>query len=122
MAYQNETNKKEQSDLVIVQNSIYKVKYCQSPNITNAECKNYVSFCSTDQVKFHSADDSLVCIKIILSHATIVPTWAAYNSLLNERHLVTTIFTLSLIFGSPTDWSNLSTALNVTKKIVGLCN
>ena len=122
MAYQNETNKKEQSDLVIVQNSIYKVKYCQSPNSTNAECKNYVSFCSTDQVKFHSADDSLVCIKIILSHATIVPTWAAYNSLLNERHLVTTIFTLPLIFGSPTDWSNLSTALNVTKKIVGLCN
>ena len=77
MAYQNETNKKEESDLVFVRNSkreskrskdpIYKVKYCQPPNRTNTECKNYVLLCSTDQVKFYSADDSLECIKIIKS-------------------------------------------------------
>ena len=59
MAYQNETNKKKQSEPVIVRNSIYKVKYCQSPDSTNAECKNYVSLCSTDQVKFRSADDTV---------------------------------------------------------------
>ena len=69
MAYQNETNKKEESDLVIMQNSkweskrskdpIYKVKYCQPPNRTNTECKDYVSLCSTDQVRFYSADDTV---------------------------------------------------------------
>ena len=128
MAYQNETNKKEDSDLVIVRNSkreskrskdpIYKVKYCQPLNRTNTKCKNYVSLCSTDQVKFYSADDTVWSVLKSLNRATIVPTWAVYNSLLNERHLVTTICTLPLISGSPTDWSNLSTALNVTKKML----
>ena len=120
--------KKEESDLVIMQNSkweskrskdpIYKVKYCQPPNRTNTECKDYVSLCSTDQVKFYSADDTVWSVLKSLSRATIVPNWAAYNSLLNERHLVTTICTLPLISGSPTNWSNLSTALNVTKKML----
>ena len=64
MPYQNETNKKEDSDLVIVRNSkredpIYKVKYCQPLNHTNTKCKNYVSLCSTDKVKFYSADDTV---------------------------------------------------------------
>ena len=112
MTYQNETNKKEESDLVIMRNSkresklsedpIYKVKYCHLPNRTNTECKDYVSLCSTDQVKFYSADDTVWNVLKSLSRATIVPNWAAYNSLLNERHLVTTICTLPLISGSPT--------------------
>ena len=94
MAYQNETNKKEESGLAIVRNSkreskrskdrIYKVKYCQPPNRTNTQCKNYVSLCSTDQVKFHSADNTVWSVLKSLSRATIVPTWAACNSLLNE--------------------------------------
>ena len=127
MAYQNETNKKEESDLVIVEISkreskqskdpIYKVKCCQPPNHINTECKNYASLCSTDQVKFYSADDTVCSVLKSLSCATIVPTWAAYNFLLNERHLVTTC-TLLLISGSLSDWSNLSTVLNVTKKIL----
>ena len=93
MAYQNETNKKDESDLVIMRNSkrqskrckdlIYKVRYCHPPNRTNTECKDYVSLCSNDQVKFYSADDTVWSVLKPLSHATIVPTWAAYNSLLN---------------------------------------
>ena len=38
---------------------INKVKYCHPPNRTNTECKDYVSFFSTDQVKFYSADDTV---------------------------------------------------------------
>ena len=82
---------------------IYKVSYCQHPNRTNTEYKNYVSLCSTDQIKFHSADDTVWSVLKLLSNATIAPTSAAYNCLLNERHLVTTICTLPLISGSPTD-------------------
>ena len=74
--------------------------------------------CSSDQVKFYSADDTVLSVLKSISRATIVPTWAAYNSLLNETHLVTTICTLPLISGSPSHWSNLSTALNVTKKML----
>ena len=69
MAYQDETNKMEETDLVIVpdlkreskrsKDLIYKVIYCQPPHHANTECRNYVSFCSTDQVKFHSADDTV---------------------------------------------------------------
>ena len=73
--------------------------------------------CSSDQVKFYSADDTVLSVLKSISRATIVPTWAAYNSLLNETHLVT-ICTLPLISGSPSHWSNLSTALNVTKKML----
>ena len=119
IAYQNETKQKEESDLVIFRNSkreskrskdpIYKVKYCQPPNHKKTECKNYVSLCSTDQVKFYSADDTVWSVLKSLSRATIVPTWVVYNSLFNERHLVTTICTLLLISGSPT-------TLNVNKK------
>ena len=111
--------KKEESDLVIMQNSkweskrskdpIYKVKYCQPPNRTNTECKDYVSLCSTDQVRCYSADDTVWSVLKSLSRATIAPTWTAYNSLLNERRLATAICTLPLISGSPTNWSNLST-------------
>ena len=43
-----------------------------------------VSLCSTDQVKFHSADDTVWSVLKSLSRATIVPTWAACYSLLNE--------------------------------------
>ena len=73
--------------------------------------------CSIDQVKFYSADDIVWSVLKSLSLATIVPTWAAYNSLLNERNLVTTICTLRLISRSPANWSNLSVALNATKKM-----
>ena len=128
MAYQNETNKKDESDLVIMQNSkreskqskdpIYKVKYSYPPNCTNTERKDYVSLCSIDQVKFYSADDTVWSVLKSLSLATIAPTWAAYNSLLNERNLVTTICTLPHISRSLTNWSNLSAALNATKKML----
>ena len=52
-----------------------------------------------------------------------MPTWAAYNSLLSERHSVTKICTLSIISGSPTqDWSNLSSALEVTEDMLNSVN
>ena len=40
-----------------------------------------------------------------------VPTWSAYNSLINEAHVKTSHCALPLLQGNPTDWSYLYTAL-----------
>ena len=46
-----------------------------------------------------------------------VPTWSAYNSLINEAHVKTTYCALTVLQGSPTDWSYLYTALKSTQNL-----
>ena len=59
-----------------------------------------------------------VMMKSVENLALQVPTWAAYNSLLGiAPHTSTHINTLPLINGSPTDWSNLYTALRIVQGI-----
>ena len=46
-----------------------------------------------------------------------VPTWAAYNSLINQAHVKTTYCALPVLQGSPTDWSYLYTALKSAQNL-----
>ena len=46
-----------------------------------------------------------------------VPTWNAYNSLINTETQVTAYSGLPLLYGSPTDWSNLYIALRISQNI-----
>ena len=46
-----------------------------------------------------------------------VPTWNAYNSLISTETPVTTYSGLPILYGSPTDWSNLYTALRISQNI-----
>ena len=46
-----------------------------------------------------------------------VPTWSAYNSLINEAHVKTTYCALPVLQGSPTDWSYLYTALKFAQNV-----
>ena len=46
-----------------------------------------------------------------------IPTWSSYNSLLGTKLNETGIQTLPLSTGSPTDWSNLYTALKIVQGI-----
>ena len=61
-------------------------------------------------------------MKSQLEVAKLVPTWAAYNSLLTDNLQVTTNFSsLPVINSSPTDWSNLYTAIKIVKNINIIC-
>ena len=46
-----------------------------------------------------------------------VPTWAAYNSFLGIKPVVTTVAVLPIINGSPTEWEQLHAALKEAEKI-----
>ena len=46
-----------------------------------------------------------------------VPTWSAYNSLINEAHVKTTYCALPVLQRSPTDWSYLYTALKSAQNL-----
>ena len=46
-----------------------------------------------------------------------VPTWSAYNSLINEAHVKTTYCTLLVLQGSTTDYSYLYTALKSAQNL-----
>ena len=46
-----------------------------------------------------------------------VPIWAAYNSLLGVKPVVTTVAVLSTINGSPTEWEYLYAAMKEAEKI-----
>ena len=46
-----------------------------------------------------------------------VPTWNANNSLISTETPVTAYSGLPLLYGSPTDWSNLYTALRISQNI-----
>ena len=45
------------------------------------------------------------------------PTWAAYNSLITDAMDITICQGLPLLPGTPTDWSNLYTALKIVQGI-----
>ena len=47
----------------------------------------------------------------------VAPTWSAYNSIMSKIMPETSVCTLPVIQGSPTDWSNLFSALKVTENL-----
>ena len=47
----------------------------------------------------------------------IVPTWAAYNSLIGKEKPLTSVAMLPVINGSPTDWENLYAAIKEAEKL-----
>ena len=49
--------------------------------------------------------------------AELVPTWAAYNSLITDLKPQTIVSTLPIISGSPTEWENLYTAIMEAEKL-----
>ena len=48
---------------------------------------------------------------------SVVPTWAAYNSLITERKDKTIVQQLPILNGSPTCWENLYRAMKDSEKL-----
>ena len=98
----------------------YEVMYCAEPERQNRVWEDAVpAFQFEDEMKKAAQNDlANVMMKSVENLALQVPTWAAYNSLLGiAPHTSTHIRTLPLINGSPTDWSNLYTALRIVQGI-----
>ena len=98
----------------------YKIDYFPEPLRQNFNYKNHS--CSVNDLNHN--DDLVWALLKTCSKGSIqnIPTWAAYNSALSKKTSVTTISTLPLISGSPTDWSNLTSALKVTRDLSNLIN
>ena len=90
------------------------------PTRKNTKYQSYLSSLSSTTVELYRDDDTAWSILKSLSGAFAknIPTWAAYNSLLSDSKSVTNICTLPLISGSPTNWSNLRSALKVTEDML----
>ena len=125
VAFQNECNKKRNLTLLLcktqkVNLGEVKIRFIKLVTVSRQTVRYkvyklcFIVFNSSSLISVWRVLKSLSC-------ATLVCTWAEHNYLLNEKTLVT-VCTLPLITESPADWSNLSTALNVTKQILRLCN
>ena len=55
--------------------------------------------------------------KTLGSGSNIMPTWAAFSSILSDNTTLTNISNLPLVQGTPTDFSNLYSALKVCQSI-----
>ena len=102
------------------QSALYKPIFCPEPKRENTSYPSYTA--DTDVLEaFHKHDIVWSLMKSQLDLSVNVPTWAAYNSLLNSKEYTTTYSSLPVINGSPTDWSNLYTALKIVQGINLVC-
>ena len=46
-----------------------------------------------------------------------VPTWAAYNSMIEKSNPLTLVTTLPITNGSPTEWDDLYTAIRMANDL-----
>ena len=98
---------------------LYEVTYCPAPKRVNkiwmdASPSFVYENEVTDAVK---KDLAFSMMKAVETLQLQTPTWSAYNSLLGTELKETGIQTLPLLTGSPTDWSNLYTALKIVQGI-----
>ena len=88
------------------------VIYCQDPRPKNDTYKLFKDSLRLDDVKVYQTwDTSWFLMRSLQENDGQVPTWNAYNSLISTETPVTAYSGLPLLYGSPTDWSNLYTAL-----------
>ena len=68
-------------------------------------------------VKYGKNDLVWMLSKSLHNFSLLIQTWASCNSLISKEHPTTSFFTLPLVNSSPTDFSNLYTALRIVRGI-----
>ena len=104
-------------------NSIYDINICSASAIENASYPDFSGINSLEELTLHNRYDITWATLTCFNHesAKDVPTWAAFNSVRNTDNIsLTNYCTIPLLHGSPTDWSNLYTALKISQNINGL--
>ena len=99
--------------------SIYTIKFCPEPKRENKSHNQFKDMLNFEKIKKSKESDTVWFLMKALYTQSVneVPTWAAYNSLINEAHVKTTYCALPVLQGSPTDWSYLYTALKSAQNL-----
>lgn len=120
---ERKTNKGKKTDGT--SNGIYSIKNCCTPQLENTVYHEYSQINSLEQLNLYKHHDITWTLLTCSEHENTknVPTWAAFNSLTNNKEIaITNYCTIPLLHGSPTDWSNLYTALMISQGISVTCN
>ena len=96
--------------------SIYTIKFCPEAKRENKAYNQTLNF---EEIKKSKESDTVWFLMKTLCTQSVndVPTWSAYNSLINEAHVKTTYCALPVLQRSPTDWSYLYTALKSAQNL-----
>ena len=93
---------------------------CSEPCKSSKSFSNYYPFLSNNSVIVNNQQsDAIWFLLKTLSPALgkMVPTWAAYNSLMGQKKPLTNVAMLPIINGSPTEWENLYTSIKEDEKL-----
>ena len=92
---------------------------CHEPLRCNSIYFKYDDNCTNDVTELFRKDDIIWSLMKVSSNelSCVVPTWAAYNSLITERKDKTIVHQLPILNGSPTCWENLYRAMKDSEKL-----
>ena len=96
---------------------LYNVMHCCEPNPLNETYPSYGEIVSIQEADIFRKWDFSWALARVFDKEKSIPTWAALNSLCSEAIFLTNCCTTPIIHGSPTDWSNLYTALKIVQGI-----
>ena len=91
------------------------MKTCYKPNPPNESFPDFTGIIPCDDLEIYGVYDQMWTVCSISDDQ--MPTWPAYNSLITNLVDQTLCQSLPLYPGSPTDWSNLYTALKLVQGI-----
>ena len=92
--------------------SVYTVKTCAEPPRKNEIYSCFLNSTDISDLKLYvNWDNCWALLHTLIPNREMIPTWAAFNSLLTESSDKTVHCAPPLLRISPTDWSTLYTAL-----------
>ena len=97
---------------------IYDVTHCEPPKSRNDIYPCFDNIKSIEEVDIYRHWDLAWALARDFDETTSIPTWSAHNSLHTEWIPLTKYCTAPVLHGSPTDWSNLYTALKICKELM----
>ena len=92
---------------------------CHEPLRCNSIYFKYNDNCTNDVTELFRKDDIIWSLMKVRSNelSSVVPTWAAYNSLITKKKDKTIVQQLPILNGSPTCWENLYRAMKDFEKL-----
>ena len=93
---------------------------CSGPCKSSKSFSNYVPFLSNNSVIVDNQQSNTIYILLkTLSPARgkVIPTWAAYNSLMGQKKPLTNVAMLPIINGSPRERDNLYASIKEAEKL-----
>ena len=97
---------------------LYNVIHCRDPNPLNETYPSYGEIVGTQEADIFRKRDFTWALARVFAKEKSIPTWAAFNSLCSDGTSLSNCCTTPTIHGSPADWSNLYTGLNIVQGII----